>query len=124
MSDYRAHSTSELIYELVHDGLLSSKTRAVRNELDARIPPRDRPMTTSPRIAHAALTADFTPHSPPVAEPPTTSPAALHSLTREALVDQLIVMARRACREMPGKQMRLDFEADLAALLREHGREP
>jgi hypothetical protein len=106
--DLRWLPTSDLILQMIGERALVSRVAALREELDARIPPRDRPLVTT------ATTP--------------TSPAAAHSLStvppREVLVDQLIVMARRACKEMPGKQMRLDFEADLAALLREHGREP
>jgi hypothetical protein len=40
---------------------------------------------------------------------------------RGALLDTLIAMVRRAGAEMPGRVLRGTFEADLAALLKEHG---
>jgi len=44
--------------------------------------------TLAPRIAHAALTADFTPDSPPVVEPPKRTPRRLHKPAEPLAVDE------------------------------------
>jgi len=52
---------------------------------------------------------------------PSKEETRVESERRTELIETLIAMVRRAGAEMPGRVLRATFEADLEALLKEHG---